>query len=456
MRYLSVLIPALIGFLVFSAAARSRQAPAKHQKSETAKTVRIIEMQPIDVQTRTTGYGSTVPANSWRAVSRISGKVVEVHKELKAGAVLPKDTVLMRLDASSYELTVKRLKATRAGIDAEIDQLDLQKANDEASLKIEERTLALKEKNFKREQTLFKQKAVSQSSVENLEQAYLAQKSKVQSLRNTINLIPAKRAVLEAKKSQTGAEIEQALLDTSYAVIKAPFLCRITSRSAQLADFVQVGQEVITADGLQTSEVHVKVPGGRLSPLINRRERELKPDLLTKMRSMPMSERMKTMGFHRAIVRLSSVGRSIYWDARIDRVTGEVDAASHTFTVVVAVDRPLEKAVPGRKPPLFRGSFCEVLLLGVKDMERLVIPVSAIEDGQVLIAAKDNRLLRRKVKIAYQVDDMAIIEEGLNKGDRLVVSDISGATPGTLLAPQRDEELEARLEKQARGVVDVQ
>ena len=456
MRYLYLLIPSLIGFLVFSAAASSRQAPAKHQKSETARAVRIIELQPIDVQTRTTGYGSTVPGNSWRAVSRVSGKVVEIHEELKEGSVLAKDTVLMKLDASSYELTVKRLKASLAGTEAELEQLDLQKANDESSLRIEERTLTLKEKNFKREQTLFKQKAVSQSSVEELEQAYLAQKSKVQSLRNAINLIPAKRAVLDAKKSQTEAEIEQAMLDTSYAVIKAPFLCRITSRSAQLADFVQAGQEVITADGLETSEVHVKVPGGRLSPLIGKRDRELSPELLQRMRTMPMSERMKIIGFDKAIVRLSSGDMSVTWDARIDRVTGKIDAASHTFTVVVAVDRPLEKAVPARKPPLFRGSFCEVVLLGRLDEQQLVIPVSAIEDGSVIVAAKDNRLLRRKITISYQIEDMAIVDKGLSKGERLVVSDISGATVGTLLAPQRDKELEASLREQARGAVDLQ
>ena len=456
MRYLSFFVPAIIGFLIFSAAARSRPAPKRRDTSNEALAVRVIRANPLDVQTRAIGYGNALPANTWRAVARISGKVIEVHDELKEGAVLPAGTVLLRLDASAYELTVKKLEASLAGIAAEIEQLNSQKANDEASLKIEERTLALKEKNLKREQTLFKQKAVSQSSVEELEQAFLAQKAKVQSLRNNINLVPAKRSVLVARQNQTNAEIEQAKLDTSYATIKAPFLCRITSRSAQLADFVQAGQELITADGLKTSEVHVKVPGGRLAPLIGGGRAKPTREMMVRMRTMSMSERMRMIGFSGATIRLRSGPMALTWPARVDRVTGEVDAASHTFTVVVAVDRPLEKAVPARKPPLFRGSFCEVELRGRIDEKRLVVPISAITDGNLLIAAKDNKLVRRKVRVSYQLEDLAIIRKGLEAGERIVVSDISAATSGLLLAPQVDEELEKEVAEQARGAVDSQ
>jgi len=76
---------------------------------------------------------------------------------------------------------------------------------------------------------------------------------------------------------------------------------------------------------------------------------------------------------------------------------------------------------------------------------KLVVPVGALHAGHVFVAGKDNRLEKRKVKIGYRGDGFVIVNEGLEAGTRVVVSDLIAPLPGMLLEPQPDDALQAEL-----------
>jgi multidrug efflux pump subunit AcrA (membrane-fusion protein) len=119
--------------------------------------------------------------------------------------------------------------------------------------------------------------------------------------------------------------------------------------------------------------------------------------------------------------------------------------------VVVAVDKPFEKVVPGVRPPLSKGMFVQVLLRGRTQQERLVVPRSAVRDGQLYRVDKDQRLERRAVDLLFSQGSISVVAEGLTAGDEIVVSDLVPAVDGMPLKPQRDESLEAEVAAAARG-----
>ncbi len=113
--------------------------------------------------------------------------------------------------------------------------------------------------------------------------------------------------------------------------------------------------------------------------------------------------------------------------------------------VVVAVDDPFDKIIPGYRPPLSKGMFARVVLSGKVSMRRIIVPRSAIRAGTVYVVDEDSRLRRRAVKILFSQGDISVIEEGLSEGERIVVSDIVPAVDGMLLQVQIDEELSQEL-----------
>jgi len=66
------------------------------------------------------------------------------------------------------------------------------------------------------------------------------------------------------------------------------------------------------------------------------------------------------------------------------RFDDEVDARTRTMGVVIAVDRPYDKVIPGYRPPLSKGMFVQVVLRGKPHRARLLVPRSAVRAGAVL------------------------------------------------------------------------
>ena len=86
---------------------------------------------------------------------------------------------------------------------------------------------------------------------------------------------------------------------------------------------------------------------------------------------------------------------------------------------------------------------------------QMVIPVSALHDGNVHVVDAGNRLRIRPVTVEFTQSDLCVIREGLSPGEQVVVSDVSPAIDGMLLKTTEDAELKARLVAQAAGLTDV-
>ena len=151
-------------------------------------------------------------------------------------------------------------------------------------------------------------------------------------------------------------------------------------------------------------------------------------------------------------IRFQSGDAIAEWEGRVDRLREELDTQTRTVGIVVAVDKPYEKMVPGVRPPLVRGMFCEVELRGSVHKGRVVIPRSTLHDGHVYVLDSDKRLHRRHVEIDFAQANFVALQSGLDIGDTLVVSDPTPAIEGMLVDPVHDTELLHALVQEASGV----
>jgi multidrug efflux pump subunit AcrA (membrane-fusion protein) len=142
---------------------------------------------------------------------------------------------------------------------------------------------------------------------------------------------------------------------------------------------------------------------------------------------------------------------ALEWPARFDRVREEIDLQTRTVRFVVAVDEPYANVVPGRRPPLAPGMFCDVELRGEPRPKRLVIPRVALHDGHVYLVDSDNRLERRRVEVDYAQGAIVSVTAGIAEGERVVISDPTPAIVGMLVEPLLDAEAHAQCLRDAAG-----
>ena len=80
-----------------------------------------------------------------------------------------------------------------------------------------------------------------------------------------------------------------------------------------------------------------------------------------------------------------------------------------------------------------------------------MVPRAAFHEGGLYVVNADRRLEIRPVTIGLVQGDLAAVDEGIEPGERIVVSDLTPAVAGMLLAPQPDERLQTRLKAEAAG-----
>jgi RND family efflux transporter MFP subunit len=448
-KRLLILPPIAIGAAVLAWQLGSGAGPEQGVMEEVTRAVRVIEATPVPFVPRAVGYGTARPGQVWQAVAEVSGKIVEKYPELERGQLLEAGTVILRIDPANYELALARGEAALGSARAQLAELEVREAITRASIGIEQRALALAEQDLDRSQTLLARGNSSQSVVDQAETALLGQRQRVQELDNQLRLIPTERRVLEASIALQEAELQDARLDLERTTIRMPFDGRIAEVEVEQTQFVSVGEILAQADSIDVAEIDARFSIGHLAPLVRS---DLDIAALTAGELGDLPERFGLQ----AAVRLRTQDLTAGWEARFDRLGEGMDPQTRTMGVIVTVDQPYRKAIPGRRPPLLKDMFVEVELRGRPWNDTLVVPRIATHrsaDGQAVLylAGPEDRLEIRPVTLGPVQGDLAVIEAGLEPGERVVVSDLIPAIVGMKLDASLDQALAQRVRSDAVG-----
>lgn len=438
----------IAGLVIVVVLVQLREPPQQSESGFSPRSVRVMNASPMEVMVTASGYGNARPDKSWRALARVGGRVIERHPNLESGNLITEGTQLLQIDPTRYELAITGAHADIATIRSEQNQLDQREENTGKLLELEKRRLELAEKELQRTRELAERGNVSRNQLDEHKRATLQQRKAVQSLENELAMIPSQREHLEARLARAGSALEQAREDLEDTGFTAPFDLRMHETSVEVDEDVQPGQKLFIADSIGAAEVTVQIPVPELRRLLSHTHTSPSPPLSNdKLENL---HRDIDLGAIRA--RLNLAGQeNITWPARVTRIASGLDPKTRTVQVVLSVDEPYRNANPPEQPPLVRGMYVRARLAVTTTEKMFAVPASAVHDGSLYLVTDENRLNKRSVQVAWTQRDIALIRDGLQPGEPVILDDLVPAIEGTRVKPNIDREATERLRKRARS-----
>ncbi len=432
-----------VGFLAYTII--NKKPPERINVSERATAVRIIVTETSAVAPQATGYGLVNPARTYEAIAQVGGTAEYVNPLLKKGAILPAGSVLLRLSPADFNLAIAQARANIRAAEAKLAEIAISESNLASALEIEQETFELKTKDLERVDRLFTAGTASQTARDGAQATMLAQRQKVLNLESSLALLPTQQAVQSEQIAVYQATLETATLNLERTELTMPFAARVASVTVEVGQFVRVGQTTAILDGIDTAEVEAQISVADLMMLLRINNGETSSMLID---PSAMTTLLQGLGIS-ANVRLQLGETTLDWPATLDRISDTIDQKTGTIGVIVKVDNAYSSASPGQRPPLTKGMFVEVTL-NARPVQGTIIPRSAIRDGQVMIAGKDNRLTFLPVQPYMVRGEIALVKQGLDPETRVIVSTPSPAISGMLLDITRDDVLIEQLTQTGR------
>lgn len=362
-----------LGVLGMFALTSSKPEIKKQKRAAPVPMVRTVKVKTGPQIVHISGEGTVRPLQKIDLVPQVSGKVVYVSPALVNGGAFRKGETLLRIDPVDYELAVTLARAKVKSAESL-----LQLAEEEAAASSQEWRL------------------------------YHAKGSKPDSKPPPLVAKEPQLAAAKAKLEADRADLSIAMLHLERTELKAPFEGRVGEENVDAGQYVQAGKALATIYSTEAAEIVV-----------------------------PMEDE-KAFWFHipgftpgkgpgsPATVQARIAGQERTWTAKVVRTEGKLDERTRMINVVVRVEKPYAK-----KPPLAVGLFVTVDIEGRTLPKAAIIPRSALHQGDtVWVVDKDDRIRFRKVDVALLQGDEAIVRDGLEDGERLVITPLKVVTDG--------------------------
>ena len=121
-----------------------------------------------------------------------------------------------------------------------------------------------------------------------------------------------------------------------------------------------------------------------------------------------------------------SLGNSIL-KGKVVRAEAEVDPMTRMLSIVARIDKTPSVSSSN---PIAVGQFVEAIIYGIEIPDVVVIPRTAVRDGGVWVVDTSMILYHRPVEVLRYENEFALIDEGIETGDRLLTSRLSSLVNG--------------------------
>ena len=334
--------------------------------------VKVLNTKTSSHTFKIVSQGTALPRTTILLISEVSGKVVSVSDKFNAGKFFQKDDLLLEIDPRDYELSLAQARL-------KVAQADLR-------LQMEEKEATVSRKEWK-----------------------LLNQGKPTGLQAREPQLAEARATLDAAK----ATEESALRNLDRCRIRAPFDGMISKANVRPGQFVSAGIQLGEIFATDVSEVRLPLSTSDLS-FINLP----KPNELLNIDKAPK------------VILVNKVGEeSQEWIGSIVRSEENVDPINRMVYVVAKVDDPYSLK-SNNKAPLRRGTFLKATINGRTAKKIIAIPRTALRGKDRVWIAEDGKLIYRKVKPVYLDENLAIISEGIDSNEQIIVSLLAGVIDG--------------------------
>jgi RND family efflux transporter MFP subunit len=373
---LKIVLPFLVlgvGVAILMALFASRQAPVKEVQEFAGALVETVTVQRGDHIVTVAATGTVQARQQAEIVAQVSGQVTLLAGEFIAGGMFEKGETLFRLEDVDYRLAVERAEADLAAA-----ELELAMVKGRARVARDE----------------WQRLQVGQGDP------------------NPLVLYEPQLKNAEGRVTAAKAALKQAGINLQRTEVRAPFNSLVLSEGIDLGQYVRAGATVGTLLGTDTAEIVVPLP----------------------LSALPWLTIPRGGGRGAAATVSFAAGALNYnWPGEVVRTLGEVDPLGRMARVVVAVDDPylLQRPATDDRPPLAVGSFVDLKLQGKHLSAVSVLPRRALRDDNTVWVADSDSLLRiRPVQVLRRERESVIIGDGLQDGERVIVTALAGAADG--------------------------
>jgi len=444
----SLPIFAIFGLIVTMLIIKLQPSMQHTPQERPSVAVTYIEVSQHSIKPEIVGYGTVKPALDLKAKAEVSGRIIYIHPGLKKGEVFTAGTLLVQVDDKDYQLQLKQAEADLLVNQANLTEMQLTIENNELELNLAMEKLSVREKEYSRLTKLRKSGAISQSKLDAEKQNLLQQKQEVQQKKNKKTTLPSQLEVMKAQLAIANAKLAKSLRDLERTQIKLPFNGRISEVLIEKDQYVSTGTALFDASGLQKIEINAQFPTDQFSLFAASFERD-KVNFNNSKNIPSMTEMVKKLGLTAVVEIAGSQFKS--WDAKVERFTDNLDPQSKTIGVVVSVEGSYQKVEPGTKPPLLEGMYMKVKLKGSAS-NYFLFPRFALHAEQIYTVTQDNLLRRVKLKQVETQASLALVNQGLKVGDKVITSDVFPAVDGMNLTPELDKELVKQMSDWIGGI----
>lgn len=422
---LPIIVLLAIGLVIFQVKSK---APIEHQEvGYPVKTVEVITANNIPFRARATAYGHVEPTTVLKAKAELSGKIIYIHPALKKGGSLPKGTVVMRIEPTSFEISLDQSKAGLVGSKSSLAQLEAEEISSRKALSIAQQNLNVGIAELERITALVDKNLVTRSTVDKEAQKVLSLRQQVQDIKGKLDSFESRKAATQAQINQSQGQVSQSQDTLGRTQISLPFDARIGAVSVETNEFVSAGSVLFEALGLQSVDINAELPSKQFRPLVLGRSLNAQGASIVDLQDpASFSSALSRLDLEARIRLVGDSNKQSVWQGKIIQLSESVDPTRDTLELTVQVDNPYQGIVPGIRPPLLKGMYTAVELYAPQK-STLVLPRKALHQGRVYIATDDNNLLIQAVDILYLQGELAVVndsEENSLKGKKIIISDV--------------------------------
>jgi multidrug efflux pump subunit AcrA (membrane-fusion protein) len=343
--------------------------------------------------------GTVVPFREVRLATEVDGKIIEKSPLCEAGKYVKAGHVLMKIDPTDYELTVKRLQRQRQQEYEGLGEVDQEMVNVKRSMELARADIELQQREVKRRESLPNQFA-SQGELDQARRAVLNAEQQLVLLQNQFELAKKKRARLESAEQLAALQLEAAETNLARTEIIAPIDGVIVTENAELNTYVGRGSPVVTMEDTSKVEVAAKLRAEQLYWVLNQKK-SAGNELATAAESARSAGgRGYRLPPTPVTVRYTVSGREglvFQWSGRLSGYDGiGIDEQTRTVPVRIVVDDPRAfqiirdgKTVKSTEElgdvagptTLVRGMFVNLRLELDPAVELMVLPSEALKPG---------------------------------------------------------------------------
>lgn len=368
----------LITFLIFST------EPEAKREGATVETAMLVDVLSVEKGTFTpiiVATGTVQPVEDVTLSPLVSGQVIRRDPAFTPGGFVKQNEVLLQIDPADYRNTLELRKS------------ELMQSQTTLDTEMGRQQIAEQDLQLITDDSLFGGNPLSEGE------------------RQLVLRKPQLSAV-EANIGAAKASVDQARLNLERTTIRAPFDAHILSQNVTKGSQVTQGDNLGRIVGTENYWVTATVPIAKLQWL-----------------SFPDSDSGK--GSPVRIENPAAWPVDAYREGYLDKQIGALDNQTRLARVLVKVPDPLATDQDLRgMPKLMIGTFVEVKIKADSIPNVVRLNRDYIRSNETVWVMKDEKLEIREVQIIMEDDEHAYIREGLEDGEKVVITDLSTVTKG--------------------------